>query len=207
MWSVLAYLHPIESNNNPQRVSKYEQYEKDLNFNGIDFPVKIEQISHFEKQNNISINCYCYDNGIYPIYISTKTDKRTNINLMYITNEDGNSHYCYIKDFNRLNFSYNKHKDKKHFCMYCLHGFSSQKLLDKHTDCFAINGIQKITLPTKNKDDIRKFINYKKQLKVPFVIYADFEALTTPIQTTRQHDKKNFIYQSISTTYSLWLLL
>jgi hypothetical protein len=32
MWSVLAGLHPIESNNNPQRVSKYEEFQNDLNF-------------------------------------------------------------------------------------------------------------------------------------------------------------------------------
>ena len=36
--------------------------------------------------------------------------------LLLIANE-GNSHYFYIKDFNRFMYNKAKHKDKKHFCM------------------------------------------------------------------------------------------
>lgn len=49
MWSVLAALYPVTMN--PQRVTKYADHT------GIPFPVKVADISKFEK-NNISIN-YC----------------------------------------------------------------------------------------------------------------------------------------------------
>ena len=37
-----------------------------------------------------------------------------------------------------------------------------------------------------------KFKNYAYQLKVPFVIYADFESLTVPISSANNNNKKSF---------------
>lgn len=48
-WSILAYLHPAL--NHAERISHYKPFNEELNINGIDFPVTIEQISKFEKQN------------------------------------------------------------------------------------------------------------------------------------------------------------
>ena len=59
MWSVLAKLHPVEKD--PQRVTKYAQYTKELDFSNIEFPVKIKDIPRFEKQNNLTVNVYSYD--------------------------------------------------------------------------------------------------------------------------------------------------
>ena len=56
MWPVLAGFHPKSSN--PHRVSYYEEYKDDLNFNGIKFPVEPNDISKFERQNDVSINYF-----------------------------------------------------------------------------------------------------------------------------------------------------
>ena len=45
-WSFLAALHPTLKN--AERVSKYHEYKDELNFDGIDFPVTIDQIGKFE---------------------------------------------------------------------------------------------------------------------------------------------------------------
>lgn len=59
-WAVLSALYPASSN--PSRLSHYKKYENKLNFTGIDFPVKLNQIDKFEKLNpNISINIYMYE--------------------------------------------------------------------------------------------------------------------------------------------------
>ena len=44
-----------------------------------------------------------------------------------------------------------------------------------------INGEQAIRIPEKGKNTL-KFQNHHKQMSVPFVIYADFEAITEKIQ-------------------------
>src|SRR5277367_3957754 len=53
MWTILSALHKVEKD--PQRVSHYKKYENELNFDGIEFPVKISDIEKFEKLNKISI--------------------------------------------------------------------------------------------------------------------------------------------------------
>ena len=46
---------PVQHINHPTRVSKYQEYEHDLNISGIQYPIDIKDIGKFEHQNNISL--------------------------------------------------------------------------------------------------------------------------------------------------------
>ena len=46
LWSILRYLHPIEKHET--RLTDIRKYENDLNLKGIDFPVKLKDITKFE---------------------------------------------------------------------------------------------------------------------------------------------------------------
>ena len=108
-----------------------------------------------------------------------------------------NSHYVLIKNFNSLMYNFTKHKDTKHFCRRCLHCFSSKILLERHkADCFPINGTQAIEMPAEGSKIY--FKNHHKMLPVPFVIYADFEAITGKIDTCQPSNQKSYTttYQS-----------
>ena len=110
------------------------------------------------------------------------------MNLLLIA-EDEKKHYVLIKDFNALMYNQTKHNEKKHFCMYCLQCFSSERILAIHVNnCLTINGAQAINLP-KQGENILKFNNFRKQLPVPFVIYADFEAITKKVQDCKQSEE------------------
>ena len=54
MWSVLASIHPAFRD--AERLYHYQQYKDELDFTGIEFPVTIDKIGKFERQNNISVN-------------------------------------------------------------------------------------------------------------------------------------------------------
>jgi len=100
-------------------------------------------------------------------------------------------HYVLIKDFNKFMYNQTKHKERKHFCLYCLQCFSSERILMNHKEnCIQVNGEQAIEMP--NKDNILKFTNHHKQLPVPFVIYADLEAITKKVQGCRQNNNKSY---------------
>ncbi|PFX17748.1 Retrovirus-related Pol polyprotein from transposon 17.6 [Stylophora pistillata] len=89
-------------------------------------------------------------------------------------------------------YSQTKHKERKHFCMYCLQCFSSERVLTDHkANCLLINGVQAVKMPTKDHN-ILKFNHHHKQLPLPFVIYADFEAITEKVQGCQQTDVKSF---------------
>lgn len=58
LWCVLASMHPVDRQDHPKRVAKYQQHERDLNMDGNAYPVKTSDVKKFEKENNISVNIF-----------------------------------------------------------------------------------------------------------------------------------------------------
>ena len=189
-WRNIRHLNPQDKY--PQRIKKSDkQYIQDLDYTGIEFPVTTKQYNKIEKQNEIRMNVFGYENKQpYPIYVS-KEKYDNQMNLLLITEND-NKHYVLIKDFNKLMYNQTKHKERKHFCMHCLQCFSSEKVLNNHKDnCIQVNGTQAVKMPDKD-NNILKFNNFHKQQPVPFVIYADFEAITEKISGCQPNNNKSY---------------
>lgn len=182
MWSVLAALHPVVSN--AQRVSHYEQYDQTLDFSDIEFPVSISKVEKFEKQNKLSINVFGFEEGqVFPLYLTKSINTRKEINLLYISDEN-NAHYCWIKDLSRfLGHTHKKSHTKLHYCHRCLHGFTRNDLLDAHRPYCDRFDFQKVEFPIEGKNDVLEFKDFHKQMRISFVIYADFESITRKIDT------------------------
>ena len=186
-WCHVRHLNPQEKD--PQRIKKDDKRSiEGLNYEGIEFPVSQKHYNKVENQNDIRINVFGYEKGQpFPIHIS-KEKFEDQMTLLLIT-EDEKKHYVLIKDFNAFMYNQTKHKNKKHFCMYCLQCFSSERILANHVNnCLLINGNQAINMP-KQGENILRFNNFHKQLPVPFVIYADFEAITKKIQGCEQSEE------------------
>ena len=189
-WCHIRHLNPQDKY--PQRIKKVDkQYVENLDYTGVEFPVATKQYNKIEKQNKININVFGYeDKQPYPIHISKEKNEDC-LNLLLIT-ENENKHYVLIKDFNKFMYNQTKHKERKHFCMHCLQCFSSERVLTNHKEnCIQINGTQAIKMPTKD-NNILKFNGFHKQLPVPFVIYADFEAITEKIHSCQRNDNKSY---------------
>jgi len=189
-WCHIRHMNP--QNKDPQRIKKCDKtYVDKLNYENIIFPVTIKQYNKIEKQNNIRINVFGYENKQpFPIYIS-KERFEDQMNLLLIT-EDNNNHYVLIHNFNKFMYNQTLHKERKHFCLYCLQCFSSEDVLERHREnCIVINGKQSIKMPEKGKN-ILHFENFHKQLAVPFVIYADFEAITEKMHGCQPENNKSY---------------
>ena len=189
-WCHIRYLNPQDVH--PERIKKIDkEYINQLDYSGIEFPVTVKQYNKIEKQNEININVFGYENKQpYPIYIS-KEKYEKHMELLLIT-EDENKHYVLIKDFNRFMRHQTKHNERKHFCMHCLQCFSSERVLNDHRDnCIQLNGEQAVKMPNKD-NNILKYNNFHKQQPVPFVIYADFEAITEKISGCKPNNNKSF---------------
>ena len=181
-WALRATLFPPKDGKDPQRPSKYPVNDG-INYRGIDFPTLVKQIEKLEAQNaNLAINIFGWeDNCVIVHQISKKEAKVPGINLMLI--ESGEiQHYCYVKRESALLFDQSKNRNAKHYCMLCLTRFSREDLLVSHKKyCNGVNGRPtRIEMPEEGKS-ILSFQNYKKQMKMPFVIYTDFEALIRKI--------------------------
>ena len=177
-WALRSALFP--ANDHSDRPTKYPT-EDGLDFTGIDAPTPLSQIGKVESQNDLAINVFGWDKGVI-VHRLSKEEEGPWINLLMVE-KAGKYHYTWIKDINRLLYAESKHKGRKHFCMRCLHGYSREDLLEAHKpECRGIGKTAvRVEMPEEGKNKI-SFQNHHKQLPAPFIIYADFEALTTKIE-------------------------
>lgn len=188
-WCHVRQLNPQEVQ--PGNVKKSNRkMAEELNHQGVGFLVSVKDYHKIEEQNSININVFGYeDKQFYSIFVSKQSNEKV-LKLLLIT-EDEKKHYVLIEDFNRMMFSKTKHQHRKHSCMHCLQRFSTEEILFKHKPvCMVLNGEQSIRMP-KTGSTVQ-FKNFHKQLPAPFVIYADFEAITEKVLDTCQPDSNKF---------------
>ena len=183
-------------NNHPERTDKkLLEQAKELNWNDMNFPASWKDIDEFEKNNpTISVNVYEYEEDVYPQRISKYVYKReTDVNLLCITNE-GNHHYCVIKDMSRFLYSQaTKHHGRRHYCLRCLNGFVTVDSLNFHLEYCNQHDVVKLVLP-KDGEKL-SFEHFNRKMKVPIIVYADFEAFTKPIDGCQPNPEKSYTEQ------------
>ena len=122
-WCVTRALNMKNKNN--ERIDKeLIEKSKELNWEGIEFPFKLNQIEKFEKNKpDISVTvCRFKDKKPKPMNELKNYGRKHHIDLLLISNEM-NNHYCLIKDFSRLmTSSKSNHHGKQYYCRNCLRG-------------------------------------------------------------------------------------
>ena len=188
-WSVVRARHPVDVH--PERITKElkDQSEK-LDWSGLKFPVKLDNIVIFEKFNpSISINVFGFEGVVYPLRLSKS--KRTQIVNLLLISDGEKQHYCLIKSLSRLLSSQvSGHKESNSFCLNCLNHFPNGEKLKIHEEYCLKNQAIRIEMPEKGS--FISFIHHNRSIKVPFVVYADFEAFTEEIPISEQNEKFSF---------------
>ena len=188
-WSITRALNPVDVH--PERITKElkDQSER-LDWSGLKFPVDLNQIPIFEKFNpSISINVFGFDKTIYPLRIS-KTKRTQIVNLLLISDGE-KQHYCLIKSLSRLLSSQlTNHDGSIVFCLNCLNHFPNEEKLKIHEEYCLKNEAIRIEIPEKGT--FISFIHHNRSIKVPFVVYAEFEAFTEEIPTCEPNQNKSF---------------
>ncbi|XP_050340230.1 uncharacterized protein LOC126766507 [Bactrocera neohumeralis] len=189
-WAIVSSLY--QPSINRQRCSSYNirniqdsiitlNNGKVVNFKNLNFPLQIKDIKIFEANNpNISVNVFGIEDNLLvgPFYL-TKEEKSHHVNLISLYSDDFNeSHYVWIQNLSRLLSSQvTRNMHKLYFCNSCLiHFYEEEKLAIHKMHCRKI--VTRMPSPEKK---ILKFENFKKQIDVPFTIYADFECILKPI--------------------------
>ena len=194
LWCILRYLHPKERDE--ERLTGLKKYEFSLNTKGITFPMKLKDITKFEKLNPSlpGINVFSVNESkkFYPLRMAER-DCLNTIDL-FLYEEDGVSHYTLIKNFHRLIKSQiTASKNGKIFiCKKCFNHFTKEELLEKHIKYCSNNETVSVKMPEPNT--MLYFKNYHKQLPIPFVVYADFECFTKPMNSCSPNPKDSYNY-------------
>jgi hypothetical protein len=223
VWSILAKLHyndNIKDSINPNRVSNYRKWFKDVNISGIKFPIKIQSIDKFELQNSdIAINVYellkkdetkdgCTHNDFFiiPKRITNNTERKHVIDLLLLKEKiqqdmPPKRHYALITDIQHLVTQGNENTSRMELCRRCLTPFSNEKALKNHqVHCNKIK-LKDFTKIRLYKNDEKLYFNqYHFKNRVPFVLYGDFEAINKPVE----NDPRK-VADQIASSYFLYL--
>lgn len=172
-WAIRSALFPAKKDSD--RPSSYPT-DDGLDFTGVTFPTPVTDVGKVEKNNDLIINVFGYeDDRILPYHISKNYSlSKTCIDLLLIT-KDSNQHYTWIKKFNGLMYDQTKDVHAKHFCKRCLINHRSERTLIDHDAHCQSNNSARIILPKEGST--LKFCGFHKMLKVPYIVYADFESI------------------------------
>ena len=192
LWCLLRSLNLKNKHND--RIDKDLRNKIDtLDMSDIKYPVSIKDINKFESLNsNISIHVFGYNENdkIYPLRISENTDRPHNIDLLYISKEK-KTHYCLIKDFNKLvSTQVSKHNGRVFTCRRCLNPFPEEESLKAHMEYCNTNECILTKMPEEGSKV--SFKNHRKSEKVPFIIYADMESILKPIEKCDSDPEKKY---------------
>ena len=167
----------------PQRISKIKPFIDRYNWKDIDFPSTSKDWRKFELNNEVALNIlYIPHNNkkMQVAYISKNnlTCNKQVISLMITNGEKW--HYLTVKNLpGLLRRITSTHKED----FYCLNCFHSVKICENHDCC-------NVEMPTKN-NNIIKYNQGEKSIKLPFVIYADLECLLQKKSTCQNNPNES----------------
>lgn len=200
-WAITSAVFPQKTH--PERMNaELRANSETFDWTGIDFPTPLNQIDHFERSNGLSINVFGWDEGgVYPLRISKHEDERY-VSLLLLESY-GNQHYCWIKNESALvSKQVSRHNGRVFLCKYCCNVRPSLESLQKHQEYCSSHKEVKVVMPpmqkTKDGNVVRpslSFKNYNRKMEVPFVVYADFEALTESVSTCSPDDSTSYTNQ------------
>ena len=124
--------------------------------------------------------------------ISEKGGEIPRINVMLIKQGE-NTHYSLVKRLTALLYDQNRHNESKHFGERCLHGYTTSDLLERHKpECKGLLKSPTRTEMPKEGENKMACKNFYKQMKAPYVVYADFECILRKINTCEPDNKQSF---------------
>ena len=192
-WCITRWLNPCDVHQ--ERITKLLiEQSKELNWEGIKFPMNYRDINRFEKQNsNIHVNVFGYEKSVYILRSGVSKDGKTVCNLL-LTSDGENQHYSLIHNMSRLLSSQTtKHDGEMFYCLRCFNHFPTEKSLDRHLEYCTKQDVIKTVLPKKGEFLI--FKNHKHIVEHPINIVGDFECFTNPIDSCQPDNKNSFTQQ------------
>ena len=131
--------------------------------------------------------------SIGPLRVSELYEREHEIDLLLIE-ENETKHYCLINNLSRLVSSQvSKHKEMTFICRRCLNPFNSEDRLAEHLESCRTHDAVKVVMPKEGST--LKFKHFFKSMRVPFIVYADFESLTQKLDTSQPNPESSYTKQ------------
>ena len=162
-------------NKHPQRTSRIKPFIDNYKWNDINFPTAKKDWNRFEVNNkNVALNILYVSFNTKKIEIAYKSKYnllRDNQIILLMISNDENWHYLA-----RLLRGITSNHDGDYYCLNCFHSYRTENKLNAHKNISENNEYCNIEIPSPNNNLI-KYNQDDKSLKLPFIIYADLECI------------------------------
>ena len=185
-YAVTLALNYNKIDRNPQRISKIRPFIDQYNWKDIDFPATSKDWKKFEQNNeSIALNILYVPHNTKKIHTAYKSrhnlTQKKQVILLMIT--DGEKWHCLVvKSLSALlrGVASNHHGD--FYCLNCFHSYSTKNKLETHKNIYVNHDYCHVEMPTKD-NNIIKYNQGEKSLKLPFAMYTDLECLLKKMST------------------------
>ena len=197
-------------NKHPQRISRIKPFIESYNWNDISFPATKKDWNRFEVNNkNVALNILYVPFNTKKIEITYKSKynlvRDNQIILLMISNGE-NWHYLAVKSLSRLLRGITSNHDGDYYCLNCFHSYRTENKLNAHKKICENDEYCNIEMRSSNNNLI-KYNQGDKSLKLPFIIYADLECILKKIDTCQNNPSLSSttkINQHIPSGYSIY---
>ena len=184
-YAVTLALNLDNIDNHPERISKIKPFIDQYNWKDIDFPATSKDWRKFELNNEIALNILYVPHNTRKIHVAYKSkhnltcDKQ--VILLIISNGE-NWHYLIVKNLSGLLRGITSSHKEDFYCLNCFHSHRTKNKLEEHKKICENHDYSNVEMPTKD-NNIIKYNQGEKSIKLPFVVYADLECLLEKVDT------------------------
>ena len=178
-YAVTLALNLDKIKKDPQRISKIKAFMDQYNWKDIDFPSTSKDWRKFELNNKIALNILYVPNNTNKVNVAYKSkhnltcDKQ--VILLIIT--DGEKwHYLEVKNLPGLLKGITSSYHGDFYCLNCFRSYRTRNKFEAHKKICENHDYCHVAMPTKD-NNIIKYSQGEKSIKLPFVVYADLECL------------------------------
>ena len=178
-YAVTLALNLDRINSHPERISKTKPFIEQYKGNDIDFPSTGKDWKKFQLNNEIALNISYVPHNTKNIHIAYKSrynlTREKQVILLMICNGE-NWHYLVVKHLAGLLKGITSNHKEDFYCLNCFCAYSTKNKLEEHQQIFENNKYCHVEMPTKD-NNIIKYNQGEKSIKLPFIIYADLKCL------------------------------
>ena len=187
-----------------QRISKIKPFIDQCNWKDIDFPSTSKDWRKFELNNKIALNILYVPHNTRKVNVAYKSSDKQVILLMITDGEKW--HYLVVKDLPGLlrGITSSHHGDFN--CLNCFRSYRTRSKFETHKKICENHDYCRVRMPTKD-NNIIKYNQGEKSIKLPFVVYADLESLLEKISTCQNNPNElstTEINKHVPSGYSLF---
>ena len=208
-YAVTLALNLDNIDNHNERISKIKPFIDQYNWKDIDFPPTNKDWTKFELNNEVALNILYIPHNTRKIQVAYQSKNNVTCDkeviLLMITNGE-KWHYLTVKNLLGLLRRITSTHKEDFYCLNCFHSYRTENKLKAHKKICENHDYCNVEMPTKD-NNIIKYNQGEKSIKLPTVIYADLECLLEKISKCQNNPNESStteINKHIPSGYSIF---